>query len=246
MPASRPSLRELVRQSVLEKIGSGELNPGERVVEAALGAELGVSSIPVREAIRELVAMGILEFAQHRGAWVRKVSLRETIDTLRVRAALEPLAAETAVERLRGHCGPLRAAVRGILAAACKHDLAAFQLYNQQFHRAIIEASASEVLLRVWDSMAYQVRTRFTLQYLTAVDPVTLAREHEEIVDAIEQGDGKRAAALLRSHSAELVGYLTQLETAERNSKARETAGKTVGEGRKKGETGKGKKGKRA
>lgn len=220
MTPTRPSLRELVRETVLEKIGSGELNPGERVVEAALAAELGVSSIPVREAIRELVAMGILEFARHRGAWVRKVSLQETIDTLRIRAALEPLAAETAVGRLRGRCDGLRSAVRGILTAARKRDLAAFQQYNQQFHRAIIEASASAVLLRAWDSMAYQVRTRFTLQYLTSVDPVTLAKEHEEIVDAIEQGDAKRAAALLRLHSSGLVRYLKQQGIAERKQKA--------------------------
>jgi DNA-binding GntR family transcriptional regulator len=216
MPARRPSLRELVRQSVLEKIGSGALNPGERVVEAALAAELGVSSIPVREAIRELVAMGILEFAPHRGAWVRKVSLQETIDTLRIRAALEPLAADTAVPRLAGRCTALRAAVEEIVKAACRRDLAGFQLHNQHFHRAVVQAAGSEVLLRAWDSMAYQVRTRFTLQYLTAVDPVMLAKEHEEIVDAIDEGDVKRTATLLRSHSSGLVRYLKQQEVAER------------------------------
>jgi DNA-binding GntR family transcriptional regulator len=205
----------LVRECVLEKIGSGELNPGERVVEAALAAELGVSSIPVREAIRELVAMGILEFAQHRGAWVRKVSLQETIDTLMVRAAIEPLAARTAVDRLRGHCSVLRTALRGILDAARRRDLAGFQHCNQQLHRAIVEASGSSVFLRVWDSMAYQVRTRFTLQYLTEVDPVVLAKEHEEIVDAIEEGDAKRAATLLRSHSSDLVDYLNRQHVAE-------------------------------
>jgi len=217
--SARPSLRELVREAVLEKIGSGELNPGERVVEAALGAELDVSSIPVREAIRELVAMGILEFAPHRGAWVRKVSLQETIDTLRVRAALEPLAVEMAGEHLRARCRELRAAVRGILAGARRHDVGAFQLHNQHFHRTIVASAQSEVLLRAWESMAYQVRTRFTLQYLTEVDPVVLAKEHEEIVDALEADDMPRAAALLRSHSSELVHYLKQQSEADGKQK---------------------------
>jgi DNA-binding GntR family transcriptional regulator len=216
---ARPSLRELVREAVLEKIGSGALNPGERVVEAALAAELDVSSIPVREAIRELVAMGILESAPHRGAWVRKVSLQETIDTLRIRAALEPLAVETALDRLRARCRDLRAAVQGILAAARRHDVGAFQLHNQHFHRTIVAAAQSAVLLRAWDSMAYQVRTRFTLQYLTEVDPIVLAQEHAEIVDAIEAGDLKRAAALLRSHSSELVHYLRLQSEADGKQK---------------------------
>jgi DNA-binding GntR family transcriptional regulator len=208
-------LRELVRETLLRKIGAGELGPGERIVEAALAEELGVSSIPVREAIRELVSMKVLDFAPRRGAWVRKVSLRETLDALRVRAVLEPMAAPAAAAQKRQWRANLRRIVQALMAAARNHDFVAFQEKNQQFHRMIVEAAGNGVLLRLWDSMAFEVRTRFVLEYLTAFDPVTLAKDHELIVDALDRGDAKKVAGLLRSHSRNLVRYLKQQQLQE-------------------------------
>jgi DNA-binding GntR family transcriptional regulator len=63
--------------------------------------------------------------------------------------------------------------------------------------------------------MAFEVRTRFVLEYLAAFDPGALAKQHEPIVDAIEQGDKKWAAELLRSHSRGLVRYLEQQMVAD-------------------------------
>ena len=215
MCAKQRSLREVVRNALLEQIGSGELNPGERVMEAALAKQLGVSSIPVREAIRELVAMGVLEYERHRGAWVRKVGLAETIEALKVRAVLEALAAQTAVTNLQGKTAGLQRVVRAIVAAAKSRDFIAFQLHNQQFHRMIVEASGNSTLLRVWDSLAFEVRTRFVLEHTTSVDPVVLANAHESVAQAIEDGNVKKAAALLRSHSRDMVRYLKQQAHAE-------------------------------
>ncbi len=219
MCAKKKSLRETVRETLLERIGSGELSPGERVMEATLAEQLGISSIPVREAIRELVAMGMLEYERNRGAWVRKVSLTETLDALKVRAAFESLAAQTAVGHLQGNCTRLRQVVRAIVTAARKRDFVAFQQHNQQFHRMIVEASGNGVLLRLWDSLAFEVRTRFVLEHLTSVDPLTLAKEHETIIEAIEQGQVKRAASLLKSHSRHLVRYLKQQARAKQKRK---------------------------
>ncbi len=221
MCARKKSLRETVRETLLERIGSGELSPGERVMEATLAKELGISAIPVREAIRELVAMGMLDYERNRGAWVRKVSFRETLDALKVRAAFEALAAQTAVGHLQGRCAALRQVGRAIVAAARKRDFVAFQQHNQQFHRMIVEASGNGVLLRLWDSLAFEVRTRFVLEHVTSVDPLTLAKEHETITEAIEQGEVKRAASLLKSHSRHLVRYLKQQARAEQTRKIR-------------------------
>ena len=208
MGVNEPSLREMVRESLLQRIGDGLLNPGERVMETSLAKQLGVSSIPVREAIRELVAMGVLEAERNRGAWVRKVSLAETLEALQVRAALESLAAQTAAPRLAGRCAPLRRVARQIVAAARKRDFVAFQHENQRFHRMIVEASGNGVLLRLWDSLAFEVRTRFVLEHVTSDDPITLARQHELIAEALENGQAKKAASLLQSHSQEMVRSL--------------------------------------
>jgi DNA-binding GntR family transcriptional regulator len=156
----------------------------------------------------------------HHGAWVREISLLETIQAFQVRAALEPLAVASAAPRLHGKCHRLRQVAKQIVGAAQKRDFASFQHHNQVFHRAIVEASDNQVLLRVWDSLAFEVRTRFTMDYLTTVDPVAIAREHEPIIAALDRGDADRAAALLRSHSMELVDYLSAQMINEDDSSA--------------------------
>nr|MBC8357941.1 GntR family transcriptional regulator [Candidatus Aminicenantes bacterium] len=170
----RLSVPEQIRKVLLQRIGCGELAPGERIVEGRLTEEFAVSAIPVREAIRELVAMGVLDSAAHKGAWVREVSVTETIEAFRVRAALESLAAMTAAGALRGNCGELRKISGAIVAAARRRDFGAFQRENQALNRAIVEASGNGVLLRVWDSLGFDVRTRFAMEFLKTAGPVPI------------------------------------------------------------------------
>lgn len=222
MNNDRKSIAQQVKEILIQRIGSGELRPGDRVVEAKLAEEVQASSIPVREAIRELAAIGVLEFAPRRGAWVREVSLEEVIESLEVRAELDRLAASRAAVKLRGRCGKLRATVRRIIAAAKKRDFVAFQEHNQVFHRAIVEAAENRALLRVWGSLALDVRTRVIMDFLASVDPIKLAQEHEAITEALDRGDGKKAGALLASHANHLVRYL------QKEIKKREKQGKRV------------------
>ena len=203
----RHSLREQIRDEILTRIGSGLLAPGDRIVEAKLAEELKVSSIPIREALRELVAMGILESAPHRGAWVREVSLQETIDALEVRAALDTLAIRKAAKRLRSQIGRLREIVAQLIDTAACRDFVTFQQHNQAFHRLILEASGNRALTRSHDALAFEVRTRFVMNVVSA-DPVAIAREHEAIVDALERGNTREAIRLEVAHSQRLVDYL--------------------------------------
>ena len=124
---------------------------------------------------------------------------------------------ESAARRLQGKCNRLRQVAKQIVDSAKTRDFASFQHHNQVFHRAIVEASDNQVLLRVWDSLAFEVRTRFTMDYLTTVDPAAIAREHKPIVAALDRGDTKEAAALLRSHSRELVEYLRAQANLDRD-----------------------------
>lgn len=179
-------------------------------MEAAVAEEFGVSVIPVREAVRELSAMGIVEITPNRGARVREVKLEETIQALRVKAEMEGLAAETAAPVLKGRCQSLRKTVDAIIQAAKDHDYVAFQRHNQRFHVTVIEAAANPVVERVWHSLAFEVRTRFILDYLQCVDVSDIAREHEPMLEALDAGDAERAAELLRSHADGLIRYLRE------------------------------------
>jgi len=204
----RQSLREQIREEILARIGSGALAPGDRIVEAKLADELQVSSIPIREALRELIAIGVLESAPHRGAWVREVSLAETIDALEVRAALDALAIRKAAKRLRTQIGPLRKIATALVETARRRDFVAFQQHNQRFHECILAAAGNRALIRTHDALAFEVRTRFVMNFVTQVDPVAIAKEHLAIVDALERGDTKEAVRRAVAHSRHLIAHL--------------------------------------
>jgi len=203
--ASRYSLSEQVRNHILNMIAVGELAPGDRIVEARIASELHVSSIPVREAIRELVAKRVLEYIVHKGARVREVSMAETVDALQVKAVLEALAARLAGARLAQCTGPLRGYLKPMKALLERRDFVKFQDKNQGFHRAIVEASRNPILLTLWDTLAFEVRTKFIMDHLKGIDPDQLTGEHEIVLRAIEDGDPERVAELLMTHSYHLI-----------------------------------------
>ena len=206
--ASRYSLSEQVRNHLLNMIAVGELAPGDRIVEARIASELHVSSIPVREAIRELVAKRVLEYVVHKGARVREVSMAETVDALQVKAALEALAARLAGARLGRCVEQLRECLKPMRGLLVRRDFVKFQDKNQSFHRAIVKASRNPILLTLWDTLAFEVRTRFIMDHLKGIDPDQLTGEHEIVLRAIEDGDAEKVAELLTTHSYHLIAGL--------------------------------------
>ena len=213
--ASRYSLSQQVRNHILNKITTGELAPGDKVIEARIAAELHVSTIPVREAIRELAAMRVLNYWVHRGARVREVTVSETVDALHVKGVLEALAARLAGKKLRRSLAELQQYSDHIQEAARRHDWVQYQDQNQLFHRSIAEAAGNQILLSLWDSLAFDVRTRFIMDFLRIVDATELAREHNEILQAIGVGDTGRVAELLSDHANKLVEYLMEQKAAD-------------------------------
>ena len=213
--ANRYSLSQQVRNHILNKVATGEIAPGDKIVEARIASDLGVSTIPVREAIRELAAMRVLDYEVHRGARVREVTVSETIDALRVKAVLEALAARLAGEKLSGLLQSLRLSSGQIQDAARRRDWIEYQDQNQIFHRLIVESAGNQILLDLWDTLAFDVRTRFIMDFLHMVDPTELAQEHEQILQAVGSGDTAGVAQLLSSHANGLVEYLMEQRTSD-------------------------------
>jgi DNA-binding GntR family transcriptional regulator len=212
MPVNRIPLHGQVRDWILQQIGGGDFLPGQRVMEEHVATKLQVSAIPVREAIRELVAMNVLESAPNKGAWVRQVSVAETIEALQLRSVIEPLAVRLAGGSLKQHCPKLRRLASSIVRSAQKRDFKAYQKHNQQFHRSIAAAARSSVLLRMWDSLTFEVSARSVIDSIPHADPIDIGKEHLHIVDSLESGDSDRACALLGAHSLGLIDYLRREE----------------------------------
>jgi len=219
-PVNRISLSEQVLKYILSKISLGELLPGDRVIESQICEELHVSSIPVREAIRELVANHILEYVIHRGAQVREVSMQETIDALEVKAVLEPLAVRLAgIERLSKIKSKLQKGLPQMRQTLDRLDHVGFQAANQEFHRLIVESADNAILQRLWEQLAFDIRTKPIMDYLKISDPEKMILEHKDVIDAIEAKDLKKVESMLELHALNLALHLKE-KMAENSDEA--------------------------
>jgi DNA-binding GntR family transcriptional regulator len=196
---TRAVFREQIKDVLMQRIVDGEYEAGERIVELRIAEEFGVSQAPVREALRELEILRLVESEPFRGARVRAVRADEIAESYPVRAALEELAAKLAAERLAGAAAPLQAEIDAMRAAAVNGDLRAFVRHDVAFHRVFVEASANLTLVEVWQSLHVDLRTRFTLiQRLE--DLAEVAESHVPIMRALDAGDAERAGRVVREH----------------------------------------------
>lgn len=190
-------MSDRVRQILLERILDGTYPPGYRLVELEIAHELNTSQGPVREALRELEAVRLVETEPYRGTRVREVSARETREAYQVRAVLEEFAAQLAAPRLQGRVGLLQAELDQLFDAGQAGDVERFAQHDLAFHRMIVEAADNTMLLRAWESLGFEVRIRVLLSQ-RPMDLPALAKSHQPVVDAFAAGDGASAGRLLR------------------------------------------------
>lgn len=195
----RASLAEQIREHLLSQIISGGLQPGDRLIELKIAAEMQTSQAPVREAIRELEAAGVVETSRNRGARVRVVDRTEQRDMYAVRAQLEGFAAELTATNGARIAGSLRQFIKVMRDAAVAGDGTAFANANTAFHRTIIEAAENRTLLDMWERLQIHIRTTINVADRSA-DLRKVAASHKPIVDAIEARDPAAARAAAVKH----------------------------------------------
>lgn len=211
---SRECMSDRVCRILLERILEGTYPPGHRLVELQLARELNTSQGPVREALRELEAVHLVQTEPYRGTYVRAVSERELREAYQVRAVLEELAGQLATPALQAHSDELQGAVEAMRTAAARGDRETYTRHNFEFHRAIVAASGNEVLLRQWELLALKVRSRVVLS-LEVIDLPAFVPLHQRIVEAIRAGDAAAVGRLLREHSESLIPTLTEKPARE-------------------------------
>jgi DNA-binding GntR family transcriptional regulator len=198
MSIARTVLREQVKDVLLERILRGELEPGERLVETRLARELGTSQAPVREALRDLELLRLVESEPFRGSRVRAVDDSQLLPVFPVRAALEELAASEAA-RNASDVRALDDELESMREAAAAADWRTQIAHDVAFHRTMVELAGNEPLLQSWLVLGVEVSTAFAT-YQTLWDQTELAEFHVPIVEAIRAGDSRRAGAEARKH----------------------------------------------
>jgi DNA-binding GntR family transcriptional regulator len=195
------STRDRIRLALLKRISEGTYLPGERLKELALANEFEVSQAPVREAFRELEALGVLVSEHYRGTRVREISTRETKDVYQLRGYLEEIAAQLIpLSKLQEEMGSIEAQQMIMRTAARSGDLDRFARANVQFHRSIVGLASNQILPKIWDSLEIGMRSRLNLQK-NEDRLLSLAEIHQPIVDTLKLGDLKRTGVLLREHA---------------------------------------------
>ncbi len=195
----RLTLSRQIRDSLVSRIVSGQFRPGERLVETRLAATYGTSQAPVREALRELEVMRLVETQPRRGTFVRPFVHETLRESYVVRAALEETAIRLALLAGTVPLEALGSDVAAMRAAAVEGDGEASMRASVSFHRRIVEAARNELLRLSWEGLQIEARTSVTM-LATGVDLHDIARDHAELLAVIERGDLETACKHARDH----------------------------------------------
>ncbi|MDF1602108.1 GntR family transcriptional regulator [Nocardioides sp. YIM 152315] len=205
--ATRRATTQSAYQQIRRAIVEGRYRPGQRLVEQRIGEEFDLSRTPVREALRQLEAEGLVHSEPNRGAVVREVSLDEISDLYDLRARLEGYAAELAAQRI----GPAELERLDAGIAAFEHALGAdwddeldqvraIDDANREVHGAVLAGARHDRLGRLLERT---VDVPLVFQAFRQFDRAQTERSHlfhQLIRDAILAGDGQRASALMFEH----------------------------------------------
>lgn len=207
-------LRDVVFQTLRKAILTGELKPGERLMEIHLAEKIGVSRTPIREAIRKLELEGLVTNVPRKGAQVAEISQKGLRDVLEVRRALDSFCAELACERITDEeKKELKEACLNFEEAVKTKDATIIAKADVRFHDIIIASTGNERIVALINNLAEQMY-RYRFEYIKdESNHPKLIAEHRMLVEAITNGDGEKARAIAGEHiDNQELSILKQLE----------------------------------
>lgn len=193
-------LRQQVYETLEELIIYGLLTPGQHLVEADLAKRLGVSRIPVREALQLLHNNGWVELRQRQGAFVHRPTLEEVDEVFSVRTLLEVESARiAATNATKESVRQLRKTTKDGAKALATGDEEALVRLNSKFHAQVTALAGNRVLAEMIGRLDKRIRWYFASVARTRGEDSW--KEHEELIEALEAGDSQRAAKTMRMHA---------------------------------------------
>ena len=210
---------EALRDELEQDIVTGTLRPGERLDEQSLAARFGVSRTPIREALMQLAAAGLVTLQQRRGAFVASLSLKEIIERFEVMATLEGACGALAARRITDEeRQELLEAHEACARQAAGGSADAYYYANERFHHVIYEACHNAFLAEQARQLHNRLKPYRRLQLRLRNRVAGSLGEHQAIVDAILAGDGDAAERHLKDHvliqGERLTDFVATLDSA--------------------------------
>ncbi len=212
---NRQTFRQEIREYLENAIQTGVLKPGDRILETYWAKQFGVSQAPVREAIRDLEAIGLVETKPYCGSTVRSLTEKDIKDSFSVRACLEEMAVRNLMVNLsEASTEILRAEAQAMMDAAAENDLKSFVTHDELFHELIVKLSHNDVLLRLWRQCSIRDWTNMTV-LAADMSIEAMAEMHVSVFEAITSGDVEKAVLSIRDHLDTFAEVLVKARRAE-------------------------------
>ncbi|WP_233575942.1 GntR family transcriptional regulator [Saccharopolyspora rhizosphaerae] len=205
-----------VVDAIREAITSGDFAPNQRLVEAELSEQFGVSRAAVRNALVQLTTEGLVERIQNRGARVRAVSLQEAIEITEVRMVVEGLCAARAAQRAtEAEHRELREIGEQMQQAVAAGDVLGYSDLNKRLHDLVLRTSGQETACDVLGRLRGQnVRHQFRLAMHPGRPTISLP-QHLAIIEAICAGDADAAESATRTHLGSVIEALPEVDKTQ-------------------------------
>ncbi|MEP6832153.1 MAG: GntR family transcriptional regulator [Gemmatimonas sp.] len=201
IPLQRQTVVQLTLDAIRDRIVRGIYPEGEPLRQDALAVELGVSRIPIREALRQLEAEGLVQFSPHRGAIVSSLSLAEIEEVFALRAVIESELLRLAIPHITAE-HILRAAdiLTGYERALREHNVAAWGELNWQFHSTLYAPADRPLTMGVGQRLHQHADRYLRMQLALTHGESQAEEEHRAILDATQRKDARAACPMLREH----------------------------------------------
>ena len=234
--ARETSLAKLVRDDMLALILKGVWIPGQRINEPDVAGRLGVSRVPVREALRELESSGLVVARKHSGVFVRELEGPEIRDLYEMRGLLDGFAGRQAAQLGKAAkaalLAELTASVQAMQEAADRHSVQEYYAENLRFHWTIVAAANNHALAETYRGIVQKLHLSRLKNLSQDVGMQSSIAEHREIVQALTEGDPQRCEALMASHVGIAFKRLNQHTPRSRPPAGRVATRKTTKETR--------------
>jgi DNA-binding GntR family transcriptional regulator len=196
------SLADQVHEYLRHAIISGELAPGEKLVELDIARRMSTSQGPVREALQRLERDGLVERKARSATFVTSLLTDEMYELFAVRAEIERFTIRHTAQCITSEqCDTLEEMIQAMRQAAGEGNLIRLAEYDLAFHRSIIEWSGRGNLLRAWTPLSHQVE-RFIVQThpIYFPDSIEIAMRHNDILNPLKNHDAEGAAQAIQEH----------------------------------------------
>ncbi|WP_127076117.1 GntR family transcriptional regulator [Rhodomicrobium lacus] len=206
------SQAERLRALIEEEILSFQLKPGDKLDECGLAKRYGTSRTPVREALRQLSANGLVEIRPHKGAMVARLGIRELVELLEVMAELEGACRRLAAKScLNSDIDAMAAAQEDCRRFAEAHDPKSYARANEVFHETIYAASRNNYLVKMTLGIRNRIGAyrRLQLDHINRILPSVM--EHDRILRTIRDGLPDETDRLLQVHILNIGGELRRM-----------------------------------